>query len=112
MIFGSEQRADVPVEHEVGLPGPLDGLGNIRVCRMDEVPDLTADCLLPIRKGRDIGVDTRVSGVGHRCNHSRPACPSKADAGDNTADGITMRACMHTLRYSVCAARASMDESP
>ena len=62
----------LPRQHEVRLPGALDRLGNLGVGRMDEVPDLAADCLLPGGKGIDICVDTRVSGVGHRATIAFP----------------------------------------
>src|SRR6266700_1101732 len=66
VVLSGQQRADVSVEHDVGLPGPLDRLGDLGIGGMNEFPDLPADFLLPSWKCVDIGVDARVIGVGHR----------------------------------------------
>src|SRR6478672_7748086 len=65
VVPGRKQRADVPVEHEVGLDAALDRLLDRRVHRVDEVAHPLADRLLPRRQRRDVVVDARIPGVGH-----------------------------------------------
>jgi hypothetical protein len=60
------QRADVALQHEVRLLGPLDGFGDLRVGGVDQVADLAADGLLPIGQGNDVGIDTWIRGGCHR----------------------------------------------
>ena len=62
MVLGGEQRADVAVQHEVGLDGPLDRLLDLGIGVVDEVPDPAADVAAATRAGR-------------RCRR-RPAGPS------------------------------------
>ena len=65
MGLRGEQRADVAPQDEIGLPGALDGLHDLRVAAVDEVAHLVADVPLPRRQGVDVGVDPRVLDVGH-----------------------------------------------
>jgi predicted RNase H-like nuclease len=65
MILGRQQRADVALEHEVRLPAPLDGFGHLRVGGVHQLADLTADRLLPVRQGLDVGIDALVCGARH-----------------------------------------------
>ena len=66
MVPGGEQRADVALQDEVRLPGPLDGLDDLGVGGVDEVAHLAADPLLPRRQRVDVGVDARVPRVCHQ----------------------------------------------
>lgn len=63
MVLGSEQRADVAFQREVGLSGPLDGLFHLRVGCVHQASNLTADDLLPVGKGSDVVVDARIGPV-------------------------------------------------
>ena len=63
MVFGGQQRADVALQHEVGLPGPLDGLLDAGVGGMHEVAHLPADRLLPVREGVDVRIHARDLGL-------------------------------------------------
>src|SRR5262245_4604742 len=65
MILRRQQRTDVALQDEVRLSGALDGLVDLRVGRVDKVPDLTADGTLPAGQGIDVRVHARVGGVGH-----------------------------------------------
>src|SRR5215211_8392280 len=65
VVLGRQQGANVALQDEVGLAGPLDGLGHLRVGGMDQLADLAADGLLPVGQGVDVGVDARVGGPGH-----------------------------------------------
>ncbi len=91
MVLGREQRADVPFENKVRLLGALDCLGDTRICRMDEIANTAADCLLPVRKCRDIGVN---SGIGHKSHRVLPRAIVLAMAGPDRPGTIT-RSC-HT----------------
>src|SRR5262249_60210731 len=46
VVLRGQQRAYVARQHEVRLPGPLDGLGDLVICGVDKVADLPADGLL------------------------------------------------------------------
>ena len=65
VVLGRQQGTDVALQDEVRLPGSLDGLGDLGIGGVDQVADLAADGLLPVRQGIDVGVDARVRGVGH-----------------------------------------------
>jgi len=43
----------------------FDRFGNLVVGCVDEIANLAADGLLPIGRGVDVGVSTRVGNVGH-----------------------------------------------
>src|SRR5439155_3534386 len=65
VVFGSQQRADVSLQHKVRLDGAFDRLLDLRVGGMDQFPDLLTDGLLPGRQRVDVIIDTRVRGEGH-----------------------------------------------
>ena len=65
MVFRGQQGADVALEHEIGPVRALDGFGNLRVCRVDQVTNLAADRLLPVRQARDVLVHPRIGAVCH-----------------------------------------------
>src|SRR5438132_274910 len=47
VVLCPEQRTDVAVQREVGLPGPFDGLDDAGVGSVHQVSHLTTDVLLP-----------------------------------------------------------------
>ncbi len=49
VIAGREQRTDVASQHEIWLLRPLDGFRDFRVGRVDQIADLVAEVLLPVR---------------------------------------------------------------
>ena len=49
-MFRREQRADVALQDEVGVHGPLDRLLDLRVRLVDQVAHLVADRLLPVAR--------------------------------------------------------------
>jgi hypothetical protein len=57
MVSGGEQRADGPVEHEVGPHGSLDRLGHLRVGGVNQVAESLADIALPVRQRVDVVID-------------------------------------------------------
>ena len=63
VILGGQQRADVALQHEVGLHLPFDRLLELRVGGVDEVADLMADGLLPAGQRIDVLVDARIAVV-------------------------------------------------
>src|SRR2546425_3969098 len=63
VVLGPEQRADVAVQGEVRLPGPLDGLDDVRVGGVHQGSHPTTDVLLPAREGLDVRVDPGVDPV-------------------------------------------------
>ncbi len=64
MILGSQQRADVAMQREIGLPGALDGLGHLRVGGVHQLSHLAAYLLLPARERSNVVVDAGVGLVG------------------------------------------------
>ena len=65
MVLRREECADVAVEDEVGLHGPLDCLLDGRVRLVDEVPDPSEEVPLPVGQGIEPGVDPRILRVRH-----------------------------------------------
>src|SRR3954451_19854082 len=65
VVLRREQGADVPVEEEVRPNRPLDRLDDLLVGGVNDLTDLAADLLLPLRERVDVGVDPRVPGVAH-----------------------------------------------
>jgi hypothetical protein len=63
VVLRRQQRADIALQNEVGTIDELDGLGDFPVGGMDQVADLAADDLLPLRQGVDVRVDAWVTGV-------------------------------------------------
>jgi hypothetical protein len=49
LVLCGQERADIPSEDEVGLPGALDRLSHLRIGAMHKGPNLAADVLLPLR---------------------------------------------------------------
>src|SRR5439155_11108304 len=68
VVLGPEQRTDVAVQREVGLPGPFDGLDDVRVGSVHQVSHLATDVLLPAWEGLDVLVDARIGLVGAHAN--------------------------------------------
>src|SRR5262249_47870976 len=64
VVFGGEKCADIALERKVGSVGKLDSFYDFRLCLVDELAYLIANCLLPIRKRVYIFIDTSV--FGHR----------------------------------------------
>src|SRR3954452_23399207 len=56
VVLGRQQGADVALQHEVRLDGPLDGLDDLRAGGSAELANLAADGLLPLGQGVDVGV--------------------------------------------------------
>ena len=75
MVLRGQQRADVALEHEVGLHGPLDRLADLRISRVREFPNLPADLLLPGGQRVDVGVHPRIPLTGHRRPPGPTSCP-------------------------------------
>ncbi len=83
MVLGRKQGADVALHHEVRLDRALDGLDDLGVGGMDQIADLAADILLPLRQGVDVAVNAWIGGIGHgdphgvktvaRCVRRKPA---------------------------------------
>src|SRR5712691_5325021 len=67
MILRSQQRADVAMQHKIGLLCALDGLGHIRVGGVYQISHLAANILLPARQSSNVFVD---AGVGRVCTHA------------------------------------------
>jgi hypothetical protein len=65
VVLRRQQGADVSLQHEVRLSRALDGLLDLGVDGVDELPDLPADRLLPVGEGVDVGVDARIGFVCH-----------------------------------------------
>jgi hypothetical protein len=53
------------VQDKIRLGSALDGFGHLWVSGVDEVADLAADGLLPIRQGTDVRFNARVGGISH-----------------------------------------------
>ena len=67
LVFRGKEAAHI-VEvrsFEVRTVGAFDRFGNLVVGCVDEIANLAADGLLPIGRGIDVGVSTRVGSVGH-----------------------------------------------
>jgi hypothetical protein len=54
-----EQRTDVALEDEPGLHRAFDRLGHLGVGGVDQVAQLLADLLLPLRESGDVVIDAR-----------------------------------------------------
>ena len=65
MILRGQQRADVSVEDEVGLPRSLDRLGHVWIGGVHELSHVATDLLLPVRQSVDVGIDSRIGFVLH-----------------------------------------------
>src|SRR5205807_3955407 len=65
VVLGRQQGADVSLQHEVRLPGALDGFGYVLVDAMNQFANLATDRLLPIGQRFDVGINPRVGDVGH-----------------------------------------------
>src|SRR5205823_7967163 len=65
VVLGGQQRADVALQHEVRLPGALDGLLDLRVGGVHQVAYLPADVTLPVGQRVDVGVDPWILGIAH-----------------------------------------------
>jgi hypothetical protein len=74
MILRSKPRADVAMQHKVGLPGALDGLGHLRIGGMHQLAHLAAQLLLPAGERRNVVVD---AGIGLICTHAMMIPPIK-----------------------------------
>jgi hypothetical protein len=74
MVFSGEQGADVALKHEVRLARALDGFCYLWVGSVDQCSNLSADLLLPGRKGIDVGINTR---IGSRSGGVRLTCDGR-----------------------------------
>jgi hypothetical protein len=63
VVFGSQQGADIAIEREVWTVAKFDRFYNVWLCLVDELAYLITNCLLPLRKGVYIFIDTGI--VGH-----------------------------------------------
>src|SRR5579862_613065 len=63
VILGGKQGTDIALEHEIRPVAPLDRLPHLRVDPVDQVAKPATDLLLPVRKARDVRVDSRIAGV-------------------------------------------------
>jgi len=61
VIFSGEQCANIAVERKVWTVGKFDGFYNLWLCLVNELANLIANSLLPIRKRVYIFIDTGVS---------------------------------------------------
>ena len=63
--FAASSAQMLPSSDEVRAARALDRLDDLGIGGVDELADLAADRLLPLGQRVDVGVDTRVGGVGH-----------------------------------------------
>src|SRR3954453_19715247 len=61
VVLRGQERADVAVQHEVGLHRPLDGLLDLGVSGPHNLAQLATDPLLPVRQPVYVRIDSRVS---------------------------------------------------
>jgi hypothetical protein len=57
VILGGKKRTDPAVKHEVGLHGPLDGLGDLRAGGLNQIAQLATDRSLPVTQRVDVVID-------------------------------------------------------
>jgi hypothetical protein len=81
VVLRGQQRADVALEHEIGLHPPLNGLFDFRINSMHKITDLLADDLLPLGERVDVLVDPRILLISHCCNISEAPGYGSADSG-------------------------------
>jgi hypothetical protein len=77
VVLRGEERARVPLQHEVGPHGPLDRLHQFRVGGVDHTAKPAADRPLPVGERVDVVVDTGVGLIarlwrGHGCQGRWP----------------------------------------
>jgi hypothetical protein len=57
VVLDGEQRAHVALEYEVRLDGSLDGLADLRVGGVNQIPQFATDRLLPVGERVDVVID-------------------------------------------------------